>query len=119
MLDVVSFFFLMIRRPPRSTRTATLFPYTTLFRSIDARHHRDVGALRDAVGDDVAVGEAEIDGLAGDELCRVAGALALVDRDVETFLLVETLLLGDHEAGIRTSENPVQLHRHQIGRAHV
>src|SRR3546814_7832074 len=27
------FFFLMIRRPPKSTRTDTLFPYTTLFRS--------------------------------------------------------------------------------------
>src|SRR3546814_4775961 len=27
----------MIRRPPRSTRTATLFPYTTLFRSLPAR----------------------------------------------------------------------------------
>src|SRR3546814_8755692 len=29
------FFFLMIRRPPRSTRTDTLFPYTTLFRSVE------------------------------------------------------------------------------------
>src|SRR3546814_16215091 len=29
----------MLRRPPRSTRTDTLFPYTTLFRSID-RHRR-------------------------------------------------------------------------------
>src|SRR3546814_18477121 len=29
------FFFLMIRRPPRSTRTDTLFPYTTLFRSAE------------------------------------------------------------------------------------
>src|SRR3546814_14705077 len=29
----VFLFFLMIRRPPRSTRTDTLFPYTTLFRS--------------------------------------------------------------------------------------
>src|SRR3546814_2800314 len=29
-------FFLMIRRPPRSTRTDTLFPYTTLFRSHDS-----------------------------------------------------------------------------------
>src|SRR3546814_11624116 len=28
-------FFLMLRRPPRSTRTDTLFPYTTLFRSAD------------------------------------------------------------------------------------
>src|SRR3546814_15536370 len=29
------FFFLMIRRPPRSTRTDTLFPYRTLFRSAE------------------------------------------------------------------------------------
>src|SRR3546814_1554123 len=29
-------FFLMIRRPPISTRTDTLFPYTTLFRSLEA-----------------------------------------------------------------------------------
>src|SRR3546814_6913629 len=32
----IYFFFLMIRRPPRSTRTDTLFPYTTLFRSCGA-----------------------------------------------------------------------------------
>src|SRR3546814_14786226 len=31
------FFFLMRRRPPRSTRTDTLFPYTTLFRSGESR----------------------------------------------------------------------------------
>src|SRR3546814_18062373 len=30
-------FFFMIRRPPRSTRTDTLFPYTTLFRSLFLR----------------------------------------------------------------------------------
>src|SRR3546814_1056592 len=30
---LLCFFFLIIRRPPRSTRTDTLFPYTTLFRS--------------------------------------------------------------------------------------
>src|SRR3546814_3920977 len=33
MCSIHVFFFLMIRRPPRSTRTDTLFPYTTLFRS--------------------------------------------------------------------------------------
>src|SRR3546814_13676461 len=33
LCDLMIFFFLMIRRPPRSTRTDTLFPYTTLFRS--------------------------------------------------------------------------------------
>src|SRR3546814_19175166 len=34
----VVFFFLIIRRPPRSTRTYTLLPYTTLFRSIAGVH---------------------------------------------------------------------------------
>src|SRR3546814_12289171 len=33
VLLLIFVFFLMIRRPPRSTRTDTLFPYTTLFRS--------------------------------------------------------------------------------------
>src|SRR3546814_6511591 len=36
-------FFLMIRRPPRSTRTDTLFPYTTLFRSIDTMRSGGAG----------------------------------------------------------------------------
>src|SRR3546814_6998247 len=38
----------MIRRPPRSTRTDTLFPYTTLFRSRDRTAVRDRGARRTA-----------------------------------------------------------------------
>src|SRR3546814_12574649 len=33
ILHILCFFFLMLRRPPRSTRTDTLFPYTALFRS--------------------------------------------------------------------------------------
>src|SRR3546814_18988110 len=37
------FIFLMIRRPPRSTRTDTLFPYTTLFRSSADRPHARCG----------------------------------------------------------------------------
>src|SRR3546814_1159433 len=41
----------MIRRPPRSTRTDTLFPYTTLFRSGEPGRH----LVR--VGDQVAVGQ--------------------------------------------------------------
>src|SRR3546814_4557889 len=32
----------MIRRPPRSTRTDTLFPYTTLFRSANSRINNDI-----------------------------------------------------------------------------
>src|SRR3546814_17537036 len=62
MLVACEFFFLMIRRPPRSTRTDTLFPYTTLFRSVadrparpadkrpDKRNRdRDAGRRRDEV----------------------------------------------------------------------
>src|SRR3546814_4963375 len=40
MRAVWLYFFLMIRRPPRSTRTDTLFPYTTLFRSVPPRNRR-------------------------------------------------------------------------------
>src|SRR3546814_9615949 len=43
-----TFFFFMLRRPPRSTRTDTLFPYTTLFRS--RRHHQWThGAVRQRI----------------------------------------------------------------------
>src|SRR3546814_19092865 len=40
----------MIRRPPRSTRTDTLFPYTTLFRSVVAE-----GALDDIIGNEASI----------------------------------------------------------------
>src|SRR3546814_6461286 len=45
-MELTFFFFLMIRRPPRSTRTDTLFPYTTRFRSANAgRRDRGVRAV--------------------------------------------------------------------------
>src|SRR3546814_17154980 len=40
------FFFLMIRRPPKSTRTDTLFPYTTLFRSSSIWNRRAISRSR-------------------------------------------------------------------------
>src|SRR3546814_13894537 len=56
-------FFLMIRRPPRSTRTDTLFPYTTLFRSDGPRNRPvwrdrrvDPGACRGSSQDAGACG---------------------------------------------------------------
>src|SRR3546814_14013534 len=45
-------FFLMIRRPPRSTRTDTLFPYTTLFRSRDVLAVEPAGQNRSAIHED-------------------------------------------------------------------
>src|SRR3546814_4518242 len=46
----------MIRRPPISTRTDTLFPYTTLFRSGDAR----LGHFEQSAADAVAVANAHL-----------------------------------------------------------
>src|SRR3546814_5250604 len=71
------FFFLMIRRPPRSTRTDTLFPYTTLFRSVQigragfyaGRHDRHVKERRSGVDDDLASGGFD-QGLGG---CHIQG----------------------------------------------
>src|SRR3546814_14139935 len=48
----------MIRRPPRSTRTDTLFPYTTLFRSNQDKEGRSVRLLR--VGEQVRHALAEV-----------------------------------------------------------
>src|SRR3546814_15582760 len=45
ILTLLVFFFLMILRPPRSTRTDTLFPYTTLFRSL-VDSDNDRGAIK-------------------------------------------------------------------------
>src|SRR3546814_18018159 len=50
------FFFLMIRRPPRSTRTDTLFPYTTLFRSLKAAARGELARI-EAMGGAIAAVE--------------------------------------------------------------
>src|SRR3546814_1272371 len=50
----------MIRRPPRSTRTDTLFPYTTLFRSAEHEADRrgaEAGAGRRGAADRVRTGD--------------------------------------------------------------
>src|SRR3546814_18253741 len=66
---MVFLFFCMIRRPPRSTRTDTLFPYTTLFRSADAAPapHR---ALTEQVEISVATGKVRVVTIALRELPR-------------------------------------------------
>src|SRR3546814_18553435 len=81
----------MIRRPPRSTRTDTLFPYTTLFRSVeaveDAHQRRLAGAVLadDAVDGsglhrqaDVAVRLHRAEGLA--DVAQLDGQRCLVRR---------------------------------------
>src|SRR3546814_6118488 len=75
----------MIRRPPRSTRTDTLFPYTTLFRS--GRDQGRVGLLEGgAAARQVAAGD--VAGFVGDHPDHLAGVLGLdqqprIDEHVE------------------------------------
>src|SRR3546814_246771 len=85
-------FFLMIRRPPRSTRTDTLLPYTTLFRS-------DVHAV--AVG--VEHAGRRLDGLALHHVGHHLAVDALHVHRIELAHLRQVLhqgagLVGDHDA---------------------
>src|SRR3546814_18096953 len=97
------FFFLMIRRPPRSTLTDTLFPDTTLFRS--ALHKRDPGAR---CGGPAERDEAyQRDRPVADEIERVGlERLAVGDKAADD--------LACAEAEIEEHDDP-----EQIGRAHV
>src|SRR3546814_3961378 len=80
----------MIRRPPRSTRTDTLFPYTTLFRSGDLADDDQCGALHLFARDEVAeVGEQ------GAQHARVGARAALDNRNGEA---------GGHAVGDQRSE---------------
>src|SRR3546814_1809506 len=72
----------MIRRPPRTTRTDTLFPYTTLFRSAGADAVGARGGARPAhaaaiafIEDEIAAG-IRIDAAEGDAGRRAAGLAA-------------------------------------------
>src|SRR3546814_11886924 len=96
------FFFFMIRPPPRSTRTDTLFPYTTLCRSLRALHHVDHIARASDASHDNGV----LDGRAG--LGHAAGQ-RLLQRDLHT--------------EVATARTPLEVIQRvslrQIGRAHV
>src|SRR3546814_814785 len=82
----------MIRRPPRSTRTDTLFPYTTLFRSV----RRDIGRLVDDHAAEGVARRVEIVGhlgLAVDQDGLAAGEALQVDAQA-------VLLVGDVHAAV-------------------
>src|SRR3546814_11176991 len=85
----------MIRRPPRSTLTDTLFPYTTLFRSVDqiggglhradargADHFVRFAGVRAVDRDDVADAQQRVDAR------MIAGAQFLFDRRGKTLAVV-------------------------------
>src|SRR3546814_3267045 len=104
--------FLMIRRPPRSTRTDTLFPYTTLFRSIE-------GELPDLV--------ARGNPVAAEKLQQAASRRRIdlqplhcqfrIDKSVQRAGIVG--IAGDERDGPRRFGDLAQPASLQIGRAHV
>src|SRR3546814_4652615 len=73
----------MIRRPPRSTRTDTLFPYTTLFRSRTVERHPGITTIDYAPS---AIGKAAVDLIrrqaAGDSSARTRSVIptAFIER---------------------------------------
>src|SRR3546814_6069920 len=99
----------MVRRPPRSTRTDTLFPYTTLFRSELDALRLGAGTIRDAAGGRAVaarISEQHRRFEAGDE------ALVAVRRRVGEG--VQRLGVLDDAA------DEIEAHiREEIGRAHV
>src|SRR3546814_11971286 len=92
----ISFFFLMIRRPTKSTRTDTLFPYTTLFRS----------ALLLAVGSERYT-PYEPAGPPAELLTQANAILGQGQMSLAKFLLI-----------VDWNDDPA-LNIHEIGRAHV
>src|SRR3546814_1405286 len=92
----------MIRRPPRSTRTDTLFPYTTLFRSeLLLRLALDVD-VRTAVAALGVTEHAAQRALADRNRDPLAGARDHLDQQSQLRVDVAGTLLLDQEAGERT-----------------
>src|SRR3546814_11890308 len=103
----------MIRRPPRSTRTDTLFPYTTLFRSSEAPWGAS-GARARAAGND---GNPRVEAMGQAAAGRAA---SIDDAEVAKFAAMAEAW-WDPEGKFRPLHrfNPVRLAYIQIGRAHV
>src|SRR3546814_19189851 len=70
----------MIRRPPRSTRTDTLFPYTTLVRSDEAQYSLSFPVAAALVHGRLGVAEIDGTGLRDAEVLALSDAMVLVEE---------------------------------------
>src|SRR3546814_17693005 len=108
----------MIRQPPRSTRTDTLFPYTTLFRSVvDTADIAEIGGQREPT---VAPARAaarskmgRVEDRACQPDCRLSGTDALVARELAR-------VGGDMERPVRATKRPlVRSEERRVGKEGV
>src|SRR3546814_19609669 len=102
----------MIRRPPRSTRTDTLFPYTTLFRSVLRVIERPEGLRRHHLGkaDDGVERRAQLVAHMGEEAgLRPAGRLGFLGGAAQVALGVD--LRGDRSEERRVGKECVSTFR--------
>src|SRR3546814_4141166 len=112
----------MIRRPPRSTRTDTLFPYTTLFRSerpMNTIDHRAYFSRRAAQERRLADAAADCTARhAHREMARCYADLALEAPRVEWPVQSDSIVLSPRAASAGASARS-DGSRREIGRAHV
>src|SRR3546814_7284225 len=92
----------MNRQPPRSTRTDTLFPYTTLFRVHDALRHRQLTGVIDGVGGAAHIGLPRV----GTGFAAAAGFLLAAEGTAD---------LGPARADIHVDDAAIAAHRRHEG----
>src|SRR3546814_5979791 len=120
---ITCMFVLMIRRPPRSPRTDTLFPYTTLFRSdrqaaptmgdaLDIKGYvteAKIGEGSPAIGKTVAEFVERHDHAVGVMSVLRSGMRSFLSSDI-ALRDADTLILGgDPDALARSAEHPTEL----------
>src|SRR3546814_3989178 len=98
----IVFLFLMIRRPPRSTRTDTLLPYTTLFRSVPPDRRQERGRRDRRRGDAVGCDTGRRAGFAAVKIVAASALKALGDGTAIVVGAVEIARSEEHTSELQS-----------------
>src|SRR3546814_5156740 len=124
------FFFLIVLRPPRSKLTDTLFPYTTLFRSLAAGLHRWVAYRPAEVWHEQQAGNARnhesrppVNDLSDQSTCQRANGhpegCGEIEQGNGAAALIGRVIVRNQRERWRRATGFAEAHTQQIGRAHV
>src|SRR3546814_15073130 len=94
----------MIRRPPSSTRTDTLFPYTTLFRSMTRGNQRLFRVARSVVGND-----SEAEDVLQESYLRAFKAIGGFRGDSDVMTWLTRIVVNEARGRLRTRRPTVGL----------